>query len=157
MSSILGRVANGVKKTFVVLYTSTLAKNSIFDPTGTSLSSTNAEDAIKEVDAKVTVETVLPTDIKAGVTVDGSSVVRKQGNMISATIIFSSTSAINNGEVILKLPTNGSVSAHIPVFDNPNSQFITSPSVYLNEGRLQVRGTLSANVQYRVHFCYIAM
>ena len=53
MSSILGRVANGVKKTFVVLYTSTLAKNSIFDPTGTSLSSTNAEDAIKEVDGKI--------------------------------------------------------------------------------------------------------
>lgn len=53
MSTILGRVANGVKKTFVVIYTSTLAKNSVFDPTGTSLSSTNAEDAIKEVDGKV--------------------------------------------------------------------------------------------------------
>lgn len=31
----------------------TKAENCIFDPTGTSLSSTNAEDAIKEVDAKV--------------------------------------------------------------------------------------------------------
>ena len=45
---------NGVK--FRLYYDSatldltTLAKNSVFDPTGTSLSSTNAEDAIKEVD-----------------------------------------------------------------------------------------------------------
>lgn len=42
----------------------TKAENCIFDPTGTSLSSTNAEDAIKEVDGKVDANTIHYEDVQ---------------------------------------------------------------------------------------------
>lgn len=57
----------------------TKAENSIFDPTGTSLSSTNAEDAIKEIDGKIDKGSVT-------VTTDGSKTYRTMLNELHALI-----------------------------------------------------------------------
>lgn len=94
------------------------AKQMIFDNTGTDLISTNAEDAIKEVNSNLAIQTV-PVSYASGVTLDGGGVYR-MGELVIVQMRLNLSSSITNN-IVTSLPTPKGVSGsggHVIVTNN---------------------------------------